>query len=214
MNDTENFIARWSRRKRDAGDEKAQPEDKKTADEASLKSPQPGAASPPVPEFDPASLPPIESIEAGSDISAFMRSGVPSALRHAALRRAWSADPAIRDFVGLNENFWDAAGPEGISGFGELDRNLDVKRMVSELFGENASEAPKADSSDNSPAPAAVSQGGIEETSRSIEETSRSDERPDVDHPRHTEIAATQNQPAPERSERKPVRRHGGALPE
>ena len=210
MNDPENFISRWSRRKRDAGDEKAQPEDKKTADEASLKSPQPGAASPPVPEFDPASLPPIESIEVGTDISAFMRSGVPSALRHAALRRAWSADPAIRDFMGLNENFWDAAGPEGISGFGELDRSLDVRRMVSELFGENAPEAAKSDSSDNSAAPSAVSQGGIDETSKS-------DVRPEtevVDHPRHTEIAATQNQPAPERSEPKPLRRHGGALPE
>src|SRR5262245_560294 len=210
MNDPENFISRWSRRKRDAGDEKAQPEDKKTADEASLKSPQPGAASPPVPEFDPASLPPIESIEAGTDISAFMRSGVPSALRHAALRRAWSADPAIRDFLGLNENFWDASGPEGISGFGELDRSLDVKRMVSELFGENAPEAAKSDSSDNSAAPSAVSQGGIDETSKS-------DVRPEtevVDNPRHTEIAATQNQPAPERSEPKPLRRHGGALPE
>ena len=45
-------------------------------------------------------------------------------------------DPVIRDFVGLNENFWDAAGPDGIPGFGDLDPNLDVRRMVSELFGE------------------------------------------------------------------------------
>ena len=65
-----------------------------------------------------------------------MRTGVPETLKHAALRRAWSSDPVIRDFVGLNENFWDAAGPDGIPGFGDLDPNLDVRRMVSELFGE------------------------------------------------------------------------------
>src|SRR5262245_23309412 len=209
MNDPENFISRWSRRKRDAGDEKAQPEDKKTADEASLKSPQPGAASPPVPEFDPASLPPIESIEAGTDISAFMRSGVPSALRHAALRRAWSADPAIRDFMGLNENFWDAAGPEGISGFGALDPSVDVKRMVSELFGENATESAKPDSSDNSAAPSTVS--------REAEKTSAPQSQPEtsaVAPSKRTEIAATQNQTSQEQSGQKPVRRHGGALPE
>ena len=27
-----------------------------------------------------------------------------------------ASDPVIRDFVGLNENFWDAAGPDGIPG--------------------------------------------------------------------------------------------------
>ena len=64
------------------------------------------------------------------------RPGVPAAMTHAALRRAWSADPAIRDFIGPHENYWDAAGPDGIPGFGDLDPNLDVRRMVSELFGE------------------------------------------------------------------------------
>ncbi len=57
--------------------------------------------------FDPASLPPIESINALSDIRAFLAPGVPAALTRAALRRAWVADPAIRDFVGLSENSWD-----------------------------------------------------------------------------------------------------------
>jgi len=53
--------------------------------------------------FDPATLPPIESIDAQTDITVFLRSGVPEGLRLAALRRAWTVDPAIRDFKGLQE---------------------------------------------------------------------------------------------------------------
>ncbi len=99
------------------------------------------------------SLPPIESIGAGTDISAFMQTGVPTALRHAALRRAWTADPAIRDFMSPTENYWDAAGPDGIPGFGELDPGLDVKRMVSELFGEMAPNKAEPEQHDSAIAP-------------------------------------------------------------
>jgi hypothetical protein len=68
--------------------------------------------------FDAPSLPPIESIDAGSDIRPFLAPGVPADLTRAALRRAWSADPAIRDFIGLSENSWDFNGPDGVPGFG------------------------------------------------------------------------------------------------
>jgi hypothetical protein len=52
-------------------------------------------------------LPPLESIAAESDIRCFLAPGVPAELTRAALRHAWVADPAIRDFVGLSENAWD-----------------------------------------------------------------------------------------------------------
>src|SRR5262245_63894502 len=108
-------------------------------------------ALPQVPEFDIASLPPVESIEAGTDITAFLRDGVPSELRHAALRRAWSADASIRDFVGLNENYWsDVTGPAGVAGFGDLDPGVDVKRMVSELFGESPAQKAEPEPSNSS----------------------------------------------------------------
>ena len=70
---------------------------------------------------DLSSLPPIESIDAATDITAFLRKGIPQELSHAALRRAWSADPAIRDFVGLAENAWDFNDPNAMPGFGPLD---------------------------------------------------------------------------------------------
>jgi hypothetical protein len=71
--------------------------------------------------FDPTSLPSIDSITADTDVVAFLKSGVPTALTRAALRRAWTSDPAIRDFIGIADNQWDFNDPNGISGFGRLD---------------------------------------------------------------------------------------------
>jgi hypothetical protein len=70
-------------------------------------------------------LAPIESIDAGSDIRPFLAPGVPADLTRAALRRAWSADPAIRDFIGLSENSWAFNGPE------EAD-SLDPERLAAD----------------------------------------------------------------------------------
>jgi hypothetical protein len=71
--------------------------------------------------FDPTSLPSIDSITADTDVVAFLKSGVPTALTRAALRRAWTSDPAIRDFIGIADNQWDFNDPNGISGFGRLN---------------------------------------------------------------------------------------------
>jgi hypothetical protein len=70
--------------------------------------------------FDAGSLPPIASIGAGSDIRPYLAPGMPEDLTRAALRRAWSTDPAIRDFIGLSENPWDFNTPDAVSGFGPL----------------------------------------------------------------------------------------------
>src|SRR6185295_7442261 len=69
------------------------------------------------PEFDLASLPPIDSINALTDVTAFLRAGVPAELTRAALRRVWTADPTIREFVGLAENAWDFTDPHAMPGF-------------------------------------------------------------------------------------------------
>lgn len=148
MNDPDNFLSRWSRRKRETDKPKAEnAEGPPAVTPAEGRTPEAGESdqASAAPAFDPDLLPPIESIGAGTDISDFLRPGVPEALRHAALRRVWSADPTIRDFVGINENYWDAAGPDGVPGFGALDPGFDVKRMVSELFGERPREAATPD---------------------------------------------------------------------
>jgi hypothetical protein len=214
MNDPDNFLSRWSRRKMKA---RAQPgKDGAIEDASSTPGEQQragsvsSAGSPPaaatnthsVPEFDVSSLPSIESIGAHTDISVFMQKGVPAALRHAALRRAWSADPNIRDFMGPTENYWDAAGPEGIPGFGDLDPGLDVRRMVAELFGEGEPKRAEAETSakvDPSVPAAEISEpqkGRQREPSQRIE---------NVAPQQHGSEAADAS---------RVVRRHGGAMPE
>lgn len=113
----EEFLARWSRRKRQAESSAPVSEKAKPASEAAV----PSRAAEADPESDLSSLPSIDSITAMTDITAFLRKGIPQELTRAALRRAWTADPAIRDFVGLAENAWDFNDPKAMPGFGPLD---------------------------------------------------------------------------------------------
>ena len=216
MNDEENFISRWSRRKREATDEAAQskkPDPAQTVDPSDEMSGLGSeiSAGPSAKEFDVSSLPSIESIGAGTDITAFMQAGVPSALRHAALRRAWAADPAIRNFVGLNENYWnDVAGAAAAPGFGDLDPGIDVKRMVSELFGDSVPEKAGSESAPTSPTPAAVS----EKVEGDTGEAPLTEQQEEAASATSTQVAAVHNDPPSDQLERAPARRHGGALPE
>jgi hypothetical protein len=80
-------------------------------------------------------LPPIDAIDAATDVTAFLGKGIPQELSRAALRRAWSTDPAIRDFVGLAENAWDFNDPNAMPGFGPVDYSVEevdalVRRVV------------------------------------------------------------------------------------
>ena len=126
----EDFLKRWSRRKREV----AKQEEAAPAPAPVPEAPQ--AAGETEPPFDPASLPPIESITALSDVTAFLREGVPAELTRAALRHVWTADPAIRDFVGLAENAWDFTDPNAMPGFGPLEMTDEVRRMIARVVGE------------------------------------------------------------------------------
>lgn len=163
MSDVSSFIERWSRRKRAA----AEAEDAAAKDSAAA-APAPAppqalhegkpvdlpllgggltepAETPPpecAPElgFDLTKLPPIESITAESDVRAFLAPGVPLELTRAALRRAWAADPKIRDFIGLSENAWDFNAPGAIPGFGPLEMTDELRRQIAQMVGRNISE--------------------------------------------------------------------------
>jgi len=140
----ENFLQRWSQRKRAAEmhpRDEAKPSQSAKAD---ADAPPGGttAPAPDLPTFDPAALPPIESITATSDVRAFLAPGVPEELSRAALRRAWSADPTIRDFIGLAENQWDFTQPDSIPGFGSLELTPEMLRLVAQLVGDAPQSAP------------------------------------------------------------------------
>ena len=130
----EDFLKRWSRRKREADLAKAASPDEKTREAAAPeRAISNNTADAPPAEFDPASLPPIESINALSDITAFLCDGVPAELTRAALRRVWTADPSIRDFVGLAENAWDFTDPNAMPGFGPLESTDEIRRMIAQV---------------------------------------------------------------------------------
>ena len=118
----EEFLARWSRRKREQQAEAAKPAEVQPAPPAlEAKDESKNGAKESETELDLSSLPSIDEINAATDITAFLRKGIPQELSRAALRRAWATDPAIRDFVGLAENAWDFNDPKAMPGFGPLD---------------------------------------------------------------------------------------------
>ena len=220
MSDPEKFFDRWSRRKRDSADEPA-PVAAKDAAKAPL--PPDGEAKEAAAEapFDPARLPPIESIGANSDIRAFLQPGVPPDLSRAALRRAWSADPAIRDFIGLVENGWDFNDPNGIPGFGPIAAG-DVAQLLARVIG-----VPPPTEADP-PQKVALAQTNSEQVpSQAVDSELVQQSQQDQPMPkqelaaagkepvqRSEEDAATQNN-IDDREDIPPPRRrgHGGALP-
>jgi hypothetical protein len=156
MSEPENFITRWSRRKREAA-EGAEVTKSSIAPDAAAESAPPsedprqerdalpasgGAPQPLEAAFDPAKLPPIETITAESDIRAFLAPGVPPELTRAALRRVWSADPNIRDFIGLSENSWDFNAPGAMAGFGPLEMTEELRRQVVRIVGRDLAGDP------------------------------------------------------------------------
>lgn len=125
------FLSRWSRRKIDArrGDRTATP----------AKDPTPAApvTEPALTSEELAALPRPDALTAESDVTGFLRRGVPAALRNAALRRVWLLDPAIRDFTGHARDYdYDWNTPGGVPGNGALGPGDNVTAMVRRVLGE------------------------------------------------------------------------------
>src|SRR5437016_497464 len=139
MSESDNFLSRWSRRKRVAEEPEkpaaagapppARAGDAKPPPAAPPSSPTTATAGASEQAFDPASLPSIDSITAETDIRCFLAPGVPPELTRAALRRAWTVDPKIRDFIGLSENAWDFNAPNAMPGFEPLEMTDELRRQ-------------------------------------------------------------------------------------
>ena len=227
MSEPEKFLARWSRRKQEAEHTAEKPDDalpEESVSEASAVEGPVAAATPSEKkedEFDLSSLPPVESIGAGTDIRAFLQKGVPLELSRAALRRAWVSDPAIRDFIEVAENQWDFATGSDIPGFGPLEASDDVRRMVAEMFQgrldapvvERAPTENSVQESADEQNPQGVTQHAAlqnPEPQNLLEASSGSDET--IVH-REEENIATQQETQPSDDTLPTKRLHGGALP-
>jgi len=244
---SEGFLSRWSRRKQAAAQA---PEPAKSPPHSeSAAAPEPAAGSSRAPEsrdpsgvsqpapdvsrdsgaaaFDPASLPPIESITAETDIRAFFAAGVPAELTRAALRRVWTSDPKIRDFVGLADYAWDFNAPGSMAGFGPLEmadglRDQMARRLGSVTARDSAAEMPAHDP--GAKPEALASDASVHDRPNQpttiVSENERSPEidasqvRDELMQPEREPTAAQPQHEKPEDAQSTARRRHGRALPE
>jgi hypothetical protein len=129
------FLSRWSQRKQEAKQPEAGGAAEKPDEEAggSLRSVVPEDEDE---QFDLSSLPKLEEITEKTDITGFLRKGVPESLRNAALRKSWALDPAIRNYVNPALDYaYDWNSPGGVPGHGELAVGTDVAKMVLQIMG-------------------------------------------------------------------------------
>jgi Protein of unknown function (DUF3306) len=157
MSEPENFLARWSSRKLakrtppERPDVQHRPADATDAgDDGALAETRKDGDAPENQLLDPAQLPPLDSIGADTDITAFLRRDVPPELTRAALRRAWTSDPAIKNFVGLVENGWDFNDPSAMPGFGPISPE-EVARLAGKVFDALPELAPEGEAKGASP---------------------------------------------------------------
>jgi hypothetical protein len=173
--------------------------------------------------FDVTKLPAIESITAETDIRAFLAPGVPPELARAALRRAWAADPKIREFVGLSENAWDFTAPDGVAGFGPLEMTDELRRQIVAMVGRNLAEAapdkrnPSAIEAPGTGATPAAADQSLDRISGTVQAPfdSNMPARTDPVAQRKVDDRARQHDAAePDSTQPVAKRRHGRALPE
>jgi hypothetical protein len=135
----EGFLSRWSQRKRATLRGDTPPEPEVVAPEAPLVLPDtvvetPAALAEEEPPFDPASLPPLESLTAESDFLPFLARNVPALLKRDAMRRMWSLDIGIRDYIGPADYAWDYNAVDGVPG-SSLDLIGDIQKHLAQAIG-------------------------------------------------------------------------------
>jgi hypothetical protein len=220
------FLARWSQRKQEA----KQPEPKPDAP-AGESVEAPGSPAPQgedvTPEFDLSTLPKLEELTGSTDITAFLRKGVPEHLRNAALQKSWALDPAIRNYVNpALEYAYDWNTPGGVPGGGELGAGVDVARLVSQIMGEPAAETTSSGASSKDEAagpPAELTEPElsakpqedlpVQSLRRSGEPTAEAEPVSTSDGDASEHAPAEETQPVQPVAPQQPVRRHGTAKP-
>jgi hypothetical protein len=208
------FLSRWSRRKRAAEAEQTPPEaeaeepprDAQVAPITGEATPPPACPIPDLPEIDPATLPPVEELTASSDLGPFLRPGVPAALRSAALRRMWSVDPAIRDFIGCVDYQWDFNTPGGLPAGFASELGGDVAKLLAQAIGRiGDDERQEVEEPPEQPPPPPPSLAPTPDAAPPLPDSPlRLEAAPEP----MTAAAEAVEEPAPA-----PRRRHGSALP-
>jgi hypothetical protein len=127
------FFSRWSKRKRAVPP--AHPPAREPAGSEVAPHSEELSGGETLPPEELAKLPSLESLTAQTDLTQFLRAGVPMVMRKAALRRMWSLDTNIRDYVSEAREYaydWNAVG--GVPGNGPLLPTDDIKAMLRDIF--------------------------------------------------------------------------------
>lgn len=103
----DDFLSRWSRRKRAVAEETEAIEARQPAIEAEPETDEDEARL-----LEKLQLPVPETLKPGDDFSAFMADGVPAFLRRRALRVLWRSNPVLANLDGLNDYDEDFTSPE------------------------------------------------------------------------------------------------------
>jgi hypothetical protein len=108
------FLARWSRRKRQAAFRDGEPlhEGKETEPLVDVPAAEPEESEEEKANREAAESVDIDSLTYESDFSIFMKSGVPEFLRRKAMRKLWTSNPVLANLDGLNDYDEDYADPK------------------------------------------------------------------------------------------------------
>lgn len=207
--DGENFLARWSKRKLQA---RTEPDAVPPPGDASATASQ--DTEPTQDEIDAivARLPRIEDLTPDSSISDFLRKGVPLDLQRAAMRRMWSIDPGIRDFIEVAENQYDwnaVGGCPGYQPLGPGDHSAMIKAVLDVLTPppSETQESLRQDDAEREAEPITAENSiGKSQSMSVVVDADAAMQTPQL----QAEVMATEVATAPPAAVR---RRHGGALP-
>lgn len=103
----DDFLSRWSKRKRAVAEETEAAEAREPAVEAEPETDEDEARL-----LEKLELPVPETLKPGDDFSVFMADGVPGFLRRRALRVLWRSNPVLANLDGLNDYDEDFTSPE------------------------------------------------------------------------------------------------------
>ncbi len=191
----EGFAQRWSRRKT----------------QSSVSQPAP---SPNVPCETPAvETPPDAASIPLEDITAWLGRTIPDGWREIALRRMWSADISIRDFVGPADYAWDWNTPGGAPGWGPMRAADDLVRLLSRAIGEDLPPDPDAAPPPEPPPPSPLAELTLAQAPAAIPVAEPDDILPPGDAPSPPQPLASAPPTAPGPPHAVRPRRGGRAAP-
>lgn len=184
MTDDDDFLSRWSRRKRRIVQEEAQPAEPETPPEPEATPETPEEEAELLARLD---LPVPESLKAGDDFTVFMRAGVPEFLRRRALRVLWRSNPVLANLDGLNDYDDDYTSPEMTRkvvataykvgrGFLKDPKEPEILQDKDEKLASKVTETPEPEA--ESPAEDEAAEPAVEEPSESASEINDAPEKP------------------------------------